>query len=286
VTTDELDTPPSWVDHVVGGALGATALVFVGLGTVGGYVRRRVAQVLEALGENAAVWLADPYPSATWTELLERARGHVLEIDANSFFDDLLRACVTHSLARLSDAARQMDGENESATTAASAERLVDALNERRALEVVNWLRTGASGVADGTPVLSSRDCRNALLAAAMIAKRVGFQTRGEHERLVLMAGETAIELALWPEASADMLVEREIARAIQRHSRHCYEGFAPTITHICVGHRGPLPRPEAVSDIGASEFTAGDLVESEPTHVWVPAESVVQGTFEIEIAA
>jgi hypothetical protein len=286
VTTNDLDTPPAWVDHVVGGALGAITLVFVGLGTVGGYVRRRVEQLLEALRDEAAVWLADPFPSETWSGLLDRAEGHILDVDANTFFDDLLRACVRHSWAQLSDAAREMDRQDASRAIAATIERLVETLDERRALELINWLRAGAGGVADGSPFLHSRESRNALLAVAMIASRVEFRTRGEQERLVLMAGVAAIELAAWPETSADVVVERETARASERHARNCYEGFAPTIVHICVGHRGPLPRLEAVADISAGAGRHGDLVESEPTHLWVPAEAALQGTFEMEIAA
>ncbi len=286
VTTSDLDAPPDWVNHVVGGALGAITLVFVGLGTVGGYVRRRVSHLLDALGDEAAVWLADPYPSETWNQLLERARGHILEVDAKSFFDDLLRACVRHSLAQLSDAAREMDAQGAAVPVAATIERLVVALDDRHALELINWLRAGAGGVPEGSRFLQGRDCRNALLAVAMIASRVDFRTRGEQERLVLMAGVAVIELAAWPETPAEIVIERETARTAERQARNCYEGLAPTIVHICVGHRGPLPRPGAVPDIGAGEGREGDLVESEPTHLWVPAEGVLQGTYEMEIAA
>jgi hypothetical protein len=286
VTTSDLDAPPDWVNHVVGGALGATTIVFIGLGTVGGYVRRRVAQLLDALRDEAAVWLADPHPSETWTELLERARGHILEVDANSFFDDLLRACVRHSLAQLSDAAREMDRQGASVPIATAIERLVEALDDRRALELINWLRAGARGVAEGSPFLQSRDCRNAFLAVAMIASRADFRTRGEQERLVLMAGVAVIELAAWPETPADVVIERETARATERQARNCYEGLAPTIVHVCVGHRGPLPQAGAAPDISASNVREGDLLESEPTHLWVPAEAVLQGTYEMEIPA
>src|SRR5207244_2620163 len=51
ISSKQLETPPAWVEHEVGAKLGANTFVFVGLGTVGGYVRRRVEQVLEALGQ-------------------------------------------------------------------------------------------------------------------------------------------------------------------------------------------------------------------------------------------
>lgn len=286
ITTEELDAPPPWVLHDVGAALGASTMVFVGLGTVGGYVRRRVVQVLGALGAGAAVWLADPYPSETWAELLTRADRHVLEVDANRFFDDLLRACVRQSLARLGDAARVMDAQMAGTPVAPSVDRLVGTLEERRALELVNWLRAGARGVADGRPFLHADECRTALLALAMISKAVEFRMRGEHERLVLEAGSATVELAVWPETRADMVVARETARVTERHDRHCYDGLAPRIVHICVGHRGPLPRADAAPDIGGGGAPAGDLVEAEPTHEWIPAEALLQGAFEIELAA
>jgi len=286
VTTTELDAPPDWVGHAVGGALGAITLVFVGLGTVGGYVRRRVEQILEALGAAAAVWLADPYPSRAWKELLDRAVGHVLETDANSFFDDLLRAYVTHNLSRLSDAARQMDQLGQRPPLEPTIDRVVEALDACRALELIGWLRAGAGGVADGSPFLASAECRDSLLALAAISTQVAFSTRGERERLVLMAGDVAIEIAAWPERASRIVVARETVRSNERYEQNCYEGFAPKIVHICVGHRGLLPPRDAMPDIGGGGSPEGDLIESEPTHIWVPAEGVVQGTFEMDLAA
>jgi hypothetical protein len=110
ISTSQLNVPPAWVQHEVGAALGSKTLVFIGLGTVGGYVRKRVAQIIEALGAAARIWVADPYPSRTWTKLLERAgHEHILDIDANSFFDNLLRAWVRHMGARLLIGAGELD---------------------------------------------------------------------------------------------------------------------------------------------------------------------------------
>ena len=287
ITTNELKTPPAWVEHVVGAALGANTLVFVGLGTVGGYVRTRVAQVLTAIGDDAAVWLADPYPSRAWEELLERASDHILEIDANNFFDDLVRACVRHALVQLQAASRDIDATGWNPPLAPATVRLVDALSKHHALEVIGWLRAGAGGVSDGSPFLHSRDACDALLTAAAVTGNAPFQARGDHEHLVLMAGDAAIELAVWPGERADVMVARETARVVERHERHCYDDLAPTIFHICAGHRGILPLPDLPGDIGGGgdEFD-GDLLESEPRHRWVPARSVLEGMLHIEVPA
>lgn len=286
ITSSDLEDPPEWVEHMVGAELGANTIVFVGLGTVGGYVRARVAQVLEAIGDDAAVWLADPYPSRAWEQLLARASERILEVDANSFFDDLLRACIRHAFVQLIAAARAMDAGGWDPPVTPSAEGLVDALSARRAFEVMGWMRGGAGGVADGSPLLHSPYCRTALLALASVTARASLQTRGEYEQLVVQAGAAMIELAIWPETRADVMVARETARVTERHNRGCYGVLAPVVFHICVGHRGVLARPDVPTDITGGEVPEGDLVESEPAHYWIPADSVLQGTFATEVPA
>jgi hypothetical protein len=286
ITSSDLDEPPGWVEHMVGAEVGAKTIVFVGLGTVGGYVRARVAQVLDVIGDDAAVWLADPYPSQAWEQLLARVSERILEVDANRFFDDLLRACVRHAFAQLVSAARAMDAGGWDPPTTPSAERLVEALSARRAVEILGWMRGGAGGVGDGSPLLHSPYCRTALLALASVAAGAPLQTRGDHEQLVVQAGAAMIELAVWPESRADVMVERETARVSERYDRGCYGVRAPAVFHICVGHRGLLARPDVPADIGGGEAPEGDLLESEPVHYWIPADSVLQGTFAIPVPA
>lgn len=170
ISTRQLDEPPDWVRHEIGAALGASTLVFVGLGTVGGYVQRRVAQVIDAIGNAAPIWVADPHPSETWQELLERAgEDHILQIDSNTFFDHLLRAFVREMLAELVVAAREMDALGWEPPLEPVVERFEEAVHATGALETVDWLRNGAGGVPGGTPFVHSRECRDGLLALAAI---------------------------------------------------------------------------------------------------------------------
>jgi hypothetical protein len=166
------------------------------------------------------------------------------------------------------------------------AERVVDALSARTALEIIGWLRAGAGGVGDGAPLLDSAHCRTALLALASIAAEAPVQTRGDHERLVVQAGTAMIELAIWPEDDAELMIARETARVTERHDRGCYGTLSPAVFHICVGHRGVLARPEVPTDITGDNAREDDILEAEPRHYWIPADSVLQGTFSMQVPA
>lgn len=282
ISTDQLDAPPHWVEHEVGAAVGAGTVVFVGLGTVGGYVRRRVKQLVAAIDAPVPIWVADPFPANTWADLLARAGDtHVLTVDSNTFFDDLLRAYVRHAIGRLIVAAVELDAVGGAALARPAAERLETALADRSALDVVTWLRAGAGGVRDGTPFALSREARDALLALARIAGEATIGCAGSRDRLVVTAGAAFIELAVWPEERSDYVVARETHRTIERQDLGCYEKPDWPIYHICVGQRGALPNPGLPIDIGGASDPsqiAGDLVEAVPVHVWISAESVLQG--------
>ena len=285
VSTSQLEEPPDWVQHEVGAALGRCTLVFVGLGTVGGYVQRRVAQILQVIGDVAPIWVADPVPSDTWQELLDRAgEGHILEIDSNTFFDHLIRAFVREMIADFVVAARDMDAVGWDTPLEAVAERFEHALHVAGALEAIDWLRAGAGGVPSGTPLIHSRECRDGLLALAAIAGEAELDFR-RSGGLVLRAGSAYVELAIWPEARADDVVARERDRTLERHDRGCYDNPAWPIYHVCVGQRGAMPGANLQFDIGGAPLP-GDLIEGEPEHRWVPAESIIQGQATMRIPA
>jgi hypothetical protein len=282
ISSSQLDAPPHWVVHEVGAAVGAGTVVFVGLGTVGGYVRRRVEQLVAAIDDPVPVWVADPLPADTWTDLLDRAGDtHVLSVDSNTFFDDLLRAYVRHAIVRLLVAAVELDAVADAAPTRPAVERLESALATKPALDIMTWLRAGAGGVRNGSPFTLSGEARSALLALARIAGDAAIACTGSRDRVVVTAGAAFIELAVWPEERSDYVLARERYRTTERQDRGCYEKLDWPIFHICLGQRGSLPDPRLPIDIGGAsdpKELAGDLVETVPVHVWVSAESVLQG--------
>jgi hypothetical protein len=278
ISTQQLETPPAWVEHEVGAALGASTVVFVGLGTVGGYIRRRVEQVVSVLGDLTPVWLADPYPSRTWNELLERAgAGHVLEVGANEFFDSLISAFVRRMLGHLLAAARDMDAGRPELALTPAMQRLEGVLSGVPALDVVLWLRLGGGGVKSGLPLIHSQESRNAFLALALASGDASFAVQLRGNQLALSAGEAFIEFAIWPETRADEVVSREMARFQERRSHGCYRSLTWPIFHICVGHRGDLPLPGMVMDI-IGEGDGSELLGGGVEHYWIPADSAVQG--------
>jgi hypothetical protein len=277
ISSRQLETPPTWVEHEVGAALGAHTFVFVGLGTVGGYVRRRVQQVLTALGAHSPVWLADPFPARAWDHLRERAgASHILTIGAEAFFDNLLRSFLRLMLSDVRSAAEALDVDTGATTVRDAAVRLHEALEPIAPLDVAVWLRTAAKGVNAGNPFIHSRECRDGLLAIAAVAGDSEVRLTFVGEELILSVGTAFVELAVWPERDASSVVCLEEALVDARYSRGIYPNPAWPIYHVCVGVRGALPRRGVEADI-VDEPPSGDVLAARAEHVWIAAEHSLQ---------
>jgi len=81
-STAQLEEPPTWVFHHFGERLGTAWVVFVGLGDVAAYVRIRIEQLLERIGNAERIWVAATRLSDTWRELVPDIENRFIEIGA------------------------------------------------------------------------------------------------------------------------------------------------------------------------------------------------------------
>lgn len=280
VSSAELGTPPTWVTNEVQAAIGNHTVVFLGLGTVGGYVRTRVQQVLDVLGDARRVRVATPgSPSRDWIEILgdEQAAESHIACEADEFLDRLLRALCQSIVANTRQAAAGLvsDGSWQDDCLVGGLELAADAIDNVGALSFLNWVRRGSGGVEPPRRLLTGDLVRDLLLAMSAHSAGKTVQAHDFGDDLAVEISDGFLEPAIWPERSAADVVRIEEARIDEKVRRAHIDPEKP-VHHLVVGHRGRLPSADLEGDLVA-ESPVDDLIAPHAQHVWVSVSEALQ---------
>jgi hypothetical protein len=284
-SSDQLADPPTWVFHHFGERLGTASVVFVGLGDVATYVRIRIAQVLDRIGDGERIWVVATSLADAWTELVPDIENRFIEMSADDFLDELLRDYVNIALKRLHDVAA---AHHETGTYAATglnplvgAETLLDAIDSRDAMAIVIWLRGAALRWPLGESVVQSQAARDSLLAIALAAatRSVAFDGRR------LSVGDAPVELLLARSAVVATVVEAAQRRVEQQRADGTV-GVSETVIVLCHGQQGPLPAALPVNVIPGEH--SDDMIDGPnvPLLRLVSVHRVLEGELPAEWAA
>jgi hypothetical protein len=284
-SSDQLSEPPTWVFHHFGERLGTASVVFVGLGDIATYVRIRIEQVLDRIGDGARIWVAATSLSEAWTELVPDIENRFIEMSADDFLDALLRDYVNIALGRLRDVAAEHEETGTYAAVGldpvAGTEGLLDALDARDAMAIVIWLRRAGLRWPLGESVVQSPAARDSLLAVALVAatRAVGFDGR------CLTVGDERVELLLARSAVVATVVEAAQRRVEQQRADGAV-GVGETVVVLCHGQQGPLPTALPVNVIPGEH--SDDIIDGPnvPLLRLVSAHRVLEGELPAEWAA
>ena len=199
VTTPDLEAPPSWARHEVNARLSNSHTVFVGIGDVAGYVRRRIEEAEEAIGTEGALFVVAPNIHETWAEsqwstvlptLGERYR---ISTTADEFLDDLAGAYVRRILRGISE-----DLVDDSAIQGCF-DRARWAFEQQGSIEALRWLRCCATPRLLGTSAANEQSFSTAFIALGRLSEGAtldflpnGRVVAGEVEYEVLVVRGTA----------------------------------------------------------------------------------------------
>ncbi len=259
-------------------------VVFVGLGDVANYVRIRIQQLLDAIGDHQ-VWVAATSLSAAWQELVPGVDARFIEARADDFLDQLLRDYVRIALEELRERSAEHDRQGTYTATGleicSGTEMLIDALTSRDALSVLLWLRQSAHRWPAGESVLHAPAGKSVLLALAIGASRRAPALDGGRMRL---AGEP-VEVVLVRGRPASVAVE-EAVRRIAAALNNGHVRMGDTVTVLCQGHEGPLPegRLDSVIPMGGQ----ADIIDGQmtPSLRFVSVQRMIEGELPEEWAA
>lgn len=251
--------PPTWVFHHLGERLGSASIVFIGLGDVAGYVRIRIQQLLEVVGDAGRVWVAATSLSQVWKELVPDIDQRFIEMGADDFLDQLIRDYVRIAFQQVRDDAT---GHREAGTYDAlgldvklGADALVTALMARDAVAIVVWLRSAAFRWPAGETVVHSMATRETLVALALVGATHQLAFDGDH----LDVAGRRVKFLFARGAVASAVAEEALDR-VSRERADGAVGVDETVRVICHGYQGPLPQELPASVIPGE--TSDDIID------------------------
>ena len=265
LTSTEVNRPQRWARDKVGDALAGGMVVFLGLGTVGLYVREPLDDLVELWSDDdVTIRVVDPGGlSSTWEDALG---GHVagvdVALDADRFLDDLLRAVVQEALSLTEDAVNRLqDGSRWTSTMLTGCRAIRERFGASPADGILRWWRAGVISTRDGEPFILDDAGRESLMTVALLAGEDGGPVivSGIEGHLTLCTEQRYFEI-MWRPGDSVADIER-IARERIRRRRSAgeYEPGKPAVVAVR-GGRGTFPAPSAVPDIGAEDSADGDI--------------------------
>lgn len=265
ITQDDVDRPQRWAIGRTQGALAGGVVVFVGLGTVGLYVREPFAELVSAWASQAeTIAIVDPELPDAWQNALgaERAREVHLPRTADAFLDELLRALVREALDSTELIANGMAQHDAWATTMVAGFRAL-----RRALEtasadgVLRWWRDGVVGTQAGAPFITELPGQKCLMTVAQLTGAEGgeVEASGARGRQTVASTSQYFEIVCRPRDH----VSRVQVVARDRVERRLGDGVYPStkpVTVVVVDAMGGFPADTAPIDIAAGDEGGADI--------------------------
>lgn len=215
LTSSHLDSPPSWVREQTEALMGSAVVVFIGIGDIAGYVRRRVEEAIAELESLDNIRIVAPNLEARWNDSRWSEIAPALEHDkrisvsADVFMEELAAAYVR---GRLQHHALSLGTE---ADHSAPFARALQALFRSDSLQLLQWSRKTDINPRAGESVLKSRELATALVALGQLVGDSSKLIRGRQ----FDSEEGPIEILLSTEAVP--------ARRLADHAQYRLQSYA-----------------------------------------------------------
>lgn len=268
ITSEQLAESPLWVEQAFAQRISNSTIIFIGIGDVADYARRRIERFNQDFGgtDDLDAHIVSPsirthWDQSVWSDVLPALdEQRKIEATADAFLDELIRGWARVLPESVEAVRSQM-----SADAASGALNVIDSFSQLNAVEAVRWCRDAAIGAAGGQSVVHTREAHSALLATAVLSgdsagapvtfrRRARFQVGDTfHECLLVCAtGTVATDVV----AEARSRVERLIADDLLRGSA----------TFLVAGdYVGTLD----AADLGGTDLVSGEV--DTPDDVFAP---------------
>jgi len=263
VTQAEVDRPQSWAVGRTQGALADGIVVFVGLGTIGLYVREPIPELVEGWTAKASSFaIVDPGLPQAWKDALgeETAAENHLPRTGDAFFDELLRAIVRDAIDASEMTARQLAASESWAQTMVTGFK--ELRNELETASADGVLRWWTDAVLDtGKPFITEARGQKCFMTAAQLAGVDGgtFEVAGLRGRQTVATSKRYVEIACRPQQRVGGMETMVRDRIERRRAEGVYLTGKP-VTVIVVDSIGEFPDPQAPPDIAAGDDDAMDI--------------------------
>ncbi|PRZ34819.1 SIR2-like protein [Antricoccus suffuscus] len=254
VTSRSLDNPPTWVREQTHARLGRAVVVFIGIGDVAGYVKRRIEEAIHEVGSVGNIRIVAPDIEANWEDsqwktVVPNLHGdHKIPANADLFMEQLAAAYIT---GRLADHSVTLSSAEVLATYLEAAKK---GLLESDSLTVLQWARSVDINPQVGEPVLKSSELGKVLIALGHLA---GDSARLNHNHIFETA-QGPVEVLISTQTESP---RRLIDAAKNRLHDHASRG-EPHPLFVVAGGVGPIPKPDSLPDSIVGEASDLDIVD------------------------
>jgi len=253
VTSSHLDNPPTWVQEQTRARLGSAVVVFIGIGDVAGYVKKRIKEAIIEVGSVENIRVVSPdietkWAGSEWKTVAPALRDdYKISATADLFMEQLAAAYI---IGRLGEHSVHLSSDR---VLAADLEAVKAGLLKSDSLTVLQWARAVDINPRPGEAVLRSSELGRVLIALGHLA---GDSARLKHNH-VFETVQGAVEVLITTQTvPSRRLVE---AAEIRLHD-HANRG-EPLPQFVVAGGVGPIPKPDSLPDSILGEADDLDIV-------------------------
>lgn len=258
ITSDQLTEPPLWADEAFAARLRGSTAVFLGIGDVADYARRRIVRLREDIPE-LDIYLVSPriaegWATSVWATVAptlpeERRIGQT----ADAFLDALARAWALELVSAVENLGSPLTG-----SAAAGTAAVLDALRQNCGSDVISWCRAGSFRKRTGSSVVRRSEAQQAVIALGVLAGEHGAEPTIIPDARCRL-GDLTVEVMLLVETANATDVRVEAQRRSERLAgRRLLDAEATFLVAGAVV--GPLEQAEAI-DLVEGEVDASDVI-------------------------
>lgn len=254
LSSDHLDNPPQWVHEQTHARLGSAVVVFIGIGDVAGYVRRRITEAIHEVGSVENIRVVAPGIVANWedsqweTVAPDLAEDHKIPATADHFMEKLASAYI---MGRLGEHSLSLSSDEDLAADFAGAQA---AILRSEPLTILQWVRTVDINPQPGEAVLKSSELGKALVALGHLAGQSA-QLQYNH---IFDTAQGPVEVLI---ATQTVSARRLFQAAENRLHDHASRGEAHPM-FIVAGGIGRVPKPDFLPDSILGDTDDMDIVD------------------------
>jgi hypothetical protein len=264
ITSHQLDTDaPLWTRIYFAAELAQSTTVFVGIGDIAGYARKRITELAQIVDHArvrvVSIDIATAWEGSAWENLLpELPKARRIEESADVFLDELAREWVMALVAELKAAA-----EGPAPWLMAVAE----AFEHLTAVQALVWLRRAAVGWKVGQSVVRAPAATSALEAVGLLARHPGVADTDSIRFMVnsaVQVGDERLDVLICQDRQARSEIEDA---AVERAQRVAKSLGPQNHLHLLVAaglFRGPKPRQMDGVDVIDTDVPVDDVIDGD----------------------
>lgn len=269
-----------WATHQVGAALETSLVIFLGIGSIAGYIRKTLQTIIHMTKDLSNAVIVDPELSLDWNQLLENGIKNHIPIRSEEFLDDILRTLTLSQMSKANLLAQDMQKEltQSDIDVIIGVREIVNILSKYPAHYIWLWVRRGFFD--DGrNPSILDPTFRQFILAIALINTVSPLLDMGIiGDTSYMRCRDFTVEIAWGRDPSSSTVLCRKKLNSLKEDKRKNLLPQAQRFVILTHGFAGGLPARTMKESIVAESHPADIISGSEAIGAtWISLMDLMQ---------